>query len=36
MLCTAADLYKNVDDLSILYMGGGISGAVEKASTFQG
>jgi hypothetical protein len=35
MLCTAADLYNNVDDLSILHMSGGISGAVEKVSTFQ-
>ena len=36
MFCTAADLYKHADDLSILYMGGGISGAVEKVMTFQG
>lgn len=36
MLYTAADLYKQIDDLRILYTDGGISGPVEKVSTFQG
>jgi hypothetical protein len=35
MFCTAADLHKHADDLLILYVGGGISGAVEKVLTFQ-
>jgi hypothetical protein len=36
VLFTAADLHKHVDDLSILYVGGGISGAIENLSTFPG